>query len=125
MSSNPSAEALNVAVVRGVVSSDPKVRSLPSGDSVTNVEVTTRLESGSVSVPVVLHAAAITVGAGEEVVVTGHIARRFFRVGGVTQSRIEVVADQVIKATRAKTVDKALAAAVARLEGQAASGDRR
>ena len=56
MSSNPGAEALNVAVVRGIVSSDPKVRSIPSGDTVTNVEVMTRLESGSVSVPVVVHA---------------------------------------------------------------------
>jgi single-strand DNA-binding protein len=125
MSSNPGAEALNVAVVRGIVSSDPKVRSLPSGDTVTNVEVTTRLESGSVSVPVVVHAAAVSVRAGDEVVVTGHVARRFFRAGGVTQSRTEVVADQVIRATRSKTVGKALSAAVAGIDVQVGTGARR
>ena len=125
MSNNPSAEALNVAVVRGVVSSDPKVRPLPSGDTVTNVEVTIRLATGSVSVPVVVHSAAVSVGEGDEVVVTGHVARRYFRAGGVTQSRTELIADHVIKATRTKTVDKALAAAVTRIADAAGSGDVR
>jgi single-strand DNA-binding protein len=33
---------------------------------------------------------------GSEVVVAGHVRRRFFRAGGVTQSRTEVVATRVI-----------------------------
>ena len=106
---------LNIAVVRGIVSSDPQVRELPSGDTVTNVEVTTRLEPGSVSVPVVVHGAAVTVGAGDEVVVTGRVARRFFRAGGVTQSRTELVADAVVRASRAKTVEQALARVAAEI----------
>jgi predicted extracellular nuclease len=32
---------------------------------------------------------------GEEVNVTGKVATRFFRVGGATQSRCEVIADRV------------------------------
>lgn len=125
MSINPSAEALNVAVVRGTVSSEPKVRELPSGDTVTNVEVTTRLVTGSVSVPVVVHEGSVTVGQGDVVVVAGHIARRFFRSGGVTQSRTELVADKLVKATRTKTADKTLAAAVTRIAESTGSGELR
>jgi single-strand DNA-binding protein len=55
---------------------------------------------------------------GTEVVVTGHVRRRFFRAGGSTQSRTEVVADQVVKArARAKArraVEEALATVDAR-----------
>jgi single-strand DNA-binding protein len=115
MSSNPSAQALNIAVVRGVVSSDPRTRELPSGGTVTNVEVTTRLDAGSVSVPVVVHHRSVDVVAGDEVVVTGHIARRFFRAGGVTQSRTELVADRLIKASKIKTAERLIAGAVERI----------
>ena len=115
MSTVPNTDAINVAVVRGVVSSDPRVRELPSGATVTNIEVTTRLGTGSVSVPVVVHDAIVTAATGDEVVVTGHVARRFFRAGGMTQSRTELIADDVIKSTRTKSVEKALSAAIQRL----------
>lgn len=115
MSSNPSAEAFNVAVVRGTVSSDPTTRELPSGDTVTNVEVTTRLESGSVSLPVVVYNGVVTVVSGDEIVVTGHVARRFFRAGGITQSRTELIADRVVRASRTKTAQKAITAALGAL----------
>ena len=48
---------------------------------------------------------------GEQVVVIGTVQRRFFRVAGATQSRTEVVADQVIPARRARSVRSAIAAA--------------
>jgi single-strand DNA-binding protein len=115
MSSNPSAPSLNVAVIRGVVSTEPRVRELPSGSVVTNVEVTTRVDTGSVSVPVVVRDRPVDVSAGDEVVVTGHVARRFFRAGGVTQSRTELVADHVVRATRAKTARKAVVDAIERV----------
>ena len=104
-------DANNVVVVRGTISSEPVVRTLPSGDSVTQIELTTRMANGTTSVPVSVHDAPVTVDAGDEIVVTGHVSRRFFRAGGVTQARTEVIATQVIKATRRKTVDKAVAAA--------------
>jgi single-strand DNA-binding protein len=45
------------------------------------------------------------------VVVVGSVRRRFFRVGGATQSRTEVVADRVVAARRAREVRRMLGAA--------------
>ena len=42
--------------------------------------------------------------AGAEVVVVGSVRRRFFRAGGATQSRTEVVAEQVVAARRGRDV---------------------
>lgn len=114
--SAPDTSAINVAVIRGVVSSEPKVRELPSGTTVTNVEVTTHLDDATTSVPVVVHDTPVRVRQGDAVVVTGHVSRRFFRAGGVTQSRTEVVAATVVKSSRRRSVDRAVAAAIARIE---------
>jgi single-strand DNA-binding protein len=50
--------------------------------------------------------------AGDEVVVTGRVRRRFFRAGGVTASRTEVVADTLTRASQtrraAAAVERAL-----------------
>ena len=108
-------DADNLAVLRGVVTSEPKVRELPSGSTVTNVEVTTRSEALTASVPVVVHDRPVQVAAGDEVVVVGSVQRRFFRSGGVTQSRTEVVATHLVPARRARTAARAVAAAAALL----------
>ncbi len=108
-------DANNVVVIRGTITSEPVVRALPSGRSVTQIELTTRMADGTTSVPVAVHDTPVTVGVGDEIVVTGHVSRRFFRAGGVTQARTEVIAGQVIKATRRKTVEGAVAAAAALL----------
>lgn len=105
----------NTVVLRGVITSDPKVRDLPSGSRITNLEVTTRSDALTASVPVVVHDADAGVSAGDEVVVVGHVHRRFFRAGGVTQSRTEVVASRVVLARRRRTASNAVAAAVALL----------
>lgn len=102
----------NVVLLRGTLTSEPVVRTLPSGDVVTQIEVTTRVAGRATSVPVAVHGRAVTVSTGEVVVVTGHVSRRFFRAGGVTQSRTEVIAAEVIKATRRRTVERAVATAV-------------
>ena len=52
----------------------------------------------------------------ERMVVTGRVRRRFFRTGGGTQSRTEVVADAVVNARHAKRVNAALERAQAALE---------
>jgi single-strand DNA-binding protein len=108
-------DANNLTVLRGVVTSEPKVRELPSGGTATNVEVTTRGEVGTASVPVVVHDRAVDVTAGDEVVVVGSVRRRFFRAGGVIQTRTEVVATLLLKATRRRTVERALLAAASLL----------
>ena len=105
----------NVAVLRGRVTSEPSVRELPSGRTVTQVELTTTCEGAAVSVPVVVDDRAVSCRSGDEVVVVGHVRRRFFRAGGVTQSRTEVVATELHIATRRKSVERAVAGAVAAL----------
>lgn len=106
---------MNIAVIRGTVSSEPRSRTLPSGDVVTNLDVTTEVGGGACSVPVVVHGSIVAVVAGDEVVVAGHVARRFFRAGGVTQSRTEVVADQVVKSSQRRRVERLVADAAGRL----------
>ena len=106
---------LNVAVICGTVSSDPKVRELPSGASITNVEVTTRLDDETCSVPVVVAGNDVSVAAGDQVVVAGRIVRRFFRAGGVTQSRTELVATKLVRAGNKRAVARLLERSVAEL----------
>jgi single-strand DNA-binding protein len=111
----------NVVAVRGCLSRPAEERVLPtSGDRVVGLDVTVRREGAAKaeSVPVVWHdapASASDLEAGDEVVVVGHVARRFFRSGGGTQSRTEVVAHKVVPVRMAKKVDAALAEAEAAL----------
>lgn len=114
-------DANNLAVLRGIVTSEPKVRELPSGTVVTNLEVTTRTESLTASVPVVVHGRDVAVGAGDDVVVVGHVQRRFFRAGGVTQSRTEVIAARVVPARRVRAAEKAVAAGFGAWAGRPSS----
>jgi single-strand DNA-binding protein len=107
---------VNVVILRGTLSSDPNTRTLPSGDTLVTFEVTTRPPKGPAeSVPVAWPKAperAATLPAGSEVVVTGRIRRRFFRAGGATASRTEVLADSVLsitsKARCQGSIDRAL-----------------
>jgi len=93
----------NVAAVIGTLSSDPKQRTLPSGDRVVNYEVTCRVDEGpAVSVPVAWFDAPKRLpklAAGDRVVAIGHVRRRFFRAGGATASRTEVNATWVASYT--------------------------
>jgi len=106
----------NLAVVRGAVSHEPNERRLASGAGVVQFDVATRVESDGkhamVSVPIAWHdpspAQRGLLVVGVDVVVIGTVRRRFFRVGGATQSRTEIVADVVIPARRRQRVDTAL-----------------
>ena len=110
---------MNVVVLQGKLSRAPEERVLPSGAWVVAYEVTTRLEDGTASTaPVSWPSApdgAELLDAGEEVVVVGHVHRRYFRAGGMTQSRTEVVADTVLPARQRAKVAKVIARAVADL----------
>lgn len=107
---------MNRVVLHGVLSSEPKARTLPSGDQLTTYEVTTETDQGAASVPVAWHAPSRppSVASGDPVVVVGHVRRRFFRAGGATVSRTEVVADVVVKpgSARARRAVEALLTAV-------------
>ena len=113
----------NIAVLRGVVRGEPVTRVLPSGDVVVQFDVSTTVRSrgtvSNTSVPVAWadpsSASMACLADGNELVVVGTVQRRFFRVGGATQSRTEVVAESVISARRRKQVDAALDAILDRL----------
>ena len=108
--------ANNVVLLRGRVSSEPRVRELPSGSVIVNLEVTTVVDETSVSVPVVVEAATVECAAGDEVVVVGTVRRRFFRAGGATQSRTEVLADKVVRASRTRAAQKLVESIVVLLD---------
>src|SRR5204862_7973290 len=89
---------VNLAVVRGTVSSPPDVRVLSSDTVLAHLQMTTRLESETLSLPVAVWNPAWWVEAlepGAEVVVVGRVRRRFFRAAGAAASRVEVEADVV------------------------------
>lgn len=106
----------NLAVLHGELSSDPRRRELPSGSTLTQLELTTRLDGDTVSVPVSAFDREIDGVAGDRYIVIGYVRRRFFRAGGTTQSRTEVVASRVIPARRRATAERSIARAVAELD---------
>ena len=109
----------NAVILRGVVSSAPRRRELPSGSVLDQLEVTTRWREGSVAtVPVAWFDPTTEFAADDEVVVIGHVRRRFFRAAGATVSRTEVVAERIVRAGRRRAVERAVAAALATLAGE-------
>ncbi|QYG93160.1 single-stranded DNA-binding protein [Iamia sp. SCSIO 61187] len=111
---------MNVVILQGCLSSPPSTRTLPSGDTLVTFEVTTRPPDGPAeSVPVAWPDAprrAAALPAGAAVVVTGRVRRRFFRAGGATASRTEVVADAVLPVRQASRVAAAVERTLARVE---------
>ena len=90
---------MNITVLHGTLSSEPRHRLLPSGDQLISYEVTTELADGVASVPVVWirPRRPPAVATADAVVVIGHVRRRFFRAAGGAASRTEVVASTVLK----------------------------
>jgi single-strand DNA-binding protein len=119
--------AWNVVVVAGRLSRPAEQRVLPSGERLVAVQVTVeRTGDRAETVPVVWFdapASAATLDIEEAVVVVGRVRRRFFRAGGSTQSRTEVVADAVVPTRRVKSAKTALATATSRLESAAGQLD--
>jgi single-strand DNA-binding protein len=112
---------MNVAVVRGRLSRPSEERMLPSGDRMVTYEVTipSADDQPAESVPVVWFAApasAADMDVDTEVVAVGRVRRRFFKAGGGTASRTELVADVVVRARQGKRVVAALETALSRLE---------
>ena len=103
----------NVVLLQGVLARPAQELVLPSGDRLVSLEVTVRRPGGPAEpVPVQSADAPAWVSdldAGAEVWVLGRVRRRFFRAGGVTQSRTEVVAAKIVRAS-ARTKARALVA---------------
>lgn len=108
----------NVVILHGTISNEPTSRQLPSGDTVVQFDLRTIVEgtnrSDTVTVPLswtepptTALAAAVE---GADVVVAGTVRRRFFRSGGLTQSRTEVIVDRLVPTRRKKSVRSLMAA---------------
>jgi single-strand DNA-binding protein len=93
--------SINVAIVRGVCSSPPEVRVLPSEQRLAQLQITTRVDGRAMSVPVSVidpPAWLDQLDAGDELIVIGAVRRRFFRAAGSTASRVEIEAEIVCRA---------------------------
>jgi len=112
---------MNVVVLIGTLSRAPEVRPLPAGSplgtEVLTFDLVVRAPDGrSEPVPVSCidpPPVVLALGEGAEVVVTGRVRRRFFRSGGLTQSRTDVLAEQIVPSRQAKRSRAALERAVA------------
>ncbi len=106
---------MNVVVIRGLLSSPPVWRDLPSGSAAVALEVTTEDDDGlKSSVPVTMvdprrRNEIESLSTGDEVTVIGRVRRRFFRTGAGTASRTEVVADDLVRPTQRARLHKSLA----------------
>lgn len=109
----------SISVLVGSLSRPPERRELPSGETVLELEVGVRVDERPLeTVPVVWYGApAASEGwlEGEQVLVTGRTRRRFFRAGGATQARTEVVAAVVVPVRRTRAVRSALQSAAGEL----------
>ncbi len=111
---------INLVVLEGVLARPAQDVELPSGSRLLSLEVTVRRDEGAAEpVPVAWFdppAWATALDAGAGVVVFGRVRRRFFRAGGVTQSRTEVVASKVVRASATSKVTALLAEASTALD---------
>lgn len=105
---------MNIALIAGVLTADARMSVLPDESAVHNFELRTECGGERHVVPVAWYGAKRPprLLAGDEVVVAGMIRRRWFRAGGGSQSRTEVVAIGVAK-PGSKGAARLLAAACA------------
>jgi single-strand DNA-binding protein len=112
---------MNLVILRGALARPPEVRDLRSGDVVVEYDVAVPGRDGGAveHVPVVLFSppsGAVELEPDTAVVVIGRVRRRFFRSGGSTQSRTEVVADKLLPARRTKAAERAVLDALGEIE---------
>ena len=109
----------NVVVLIGRLARPAETRELPSGDRLVGYEITVdRPGERAETVPVVwmsAPASAVDHEVDERMLVVGRVRRRFFRAGGSTQSRTEVVAEAVVNARHTKRAMAAMQRAQAAL----------
>lgn len=109
----------NLAVVVGALSRPAERRTLASGTELASLDVTVRApDQPTDSIPVSWFdppAWVAELDVDDQVVVVGRIRRRFFRSGGVTTSRTDLVAETVVRARHAKRAATAVRSALDRL----------
>jgi hypothetical protein len=120
---DPPGGSLNISVVRGQLTSDVRISDLPAGGVVHNFEVRSGTGRDGHVVPVAWHdpVRPPKLRRGDIVVIVGAVRRRWFRVGGTSRSRTELLARCVAKPGSIRAA-KALEAAVETLQGSNRSG---
>ncbi len=118
---NPSETGLNLAILVGVLSSDPETREIPDRGEVATLQVRVSSLDGVTSVPVTMWsppAWLLAAGEGTPVLVAGIVRMRFWRTpAGTTSSRVDVEATSVTRdggrqrASLAKRAEAILASA--------------
>jgi single-strand DNA-binding protein len=119
---------MNIVVLSGHLSSPPRRTELPSGDERWVLELSCPSDPGSpvpalsapgesvvLSVPVAVNSRVAGIehfDTGTELVVAGVVRRRFYRAGGSTQSRTEVVAQAIVAVTTRRPTERALSSAL-------------
>lgn len=112
---------MNVVLVQGNLARAPEEWVVGGSERIVGFDVVVRRDGESAdTVPIRWEAPpawAPGLAVDDEVLVTGRVRRRFFRAGGGTQSRTEVVADAVVRVRSGRrarrAVDEAIAAALA------------
>ncbi len=98
---------VNVVVLAGTIAAEPVERTLPSGDAVTELRLSVP-EAGKrfLPLPVAVWHKAVgkralkDIAKGDQVLVHGQLARRFYRSGAGARSLTEVVATGIKKLER-------------------------
>jgi len=109
---------INLAVLRGALSKAPEPRLLAGGETVWELDLTIRHpDQPAATVPVSWASPPKGVNlagwsAGDEILVVGAVRRRFYRAGGSTVSRTDVLADAVVPARQRKRAGAVLAQAL-------------
>lgn len=110
---------MNIVVIEGTLMRNPTAHTLASGQNLLAFDLRIGdLGQGTESVPVSWFdppVRASKLQEGQEVLITGRIKRRFFRTGGSTASRTDVVANDVVPSTRRKARQQAIEAAADQL----------
>ena len=95
-------EGTNIVILRGRLTRTPEHRVLASGSVLLTADVTVRPSEGQTdTVPVVWFdppERALRFDQGDDIVAVGRVRRRFFRAGGATVSRTEVVVSTLVSA---------------------------
>jgi single-strand DNA-binding protein len=112
---------MNLVIVQGAVARAPEEWVVATGDRIVGFDVAVRREGEAAEVVPIRWEAPPTwasdLAAGDELLVTGRVRRRFFRAGGGTQSRTEVLVGSVVRVRSGRrgrrAVEEAIAAALA------------
>ena len=109
---------MNVVMLQGTLSSEPRETVLASGSTLMQWEVTTP-GAERLSVPVAWFdppASVRGLAAGDVVVVSGVVRRRFYRAGGSTRSSTEVIATRGARSSRRAAVDRIVDAVISSVD---------